>query len=70
MHIASASPLALTEADIPAERVEREKAVLLEQIKEDPKAQGKPQQVLDKMIEGPDAQVLRRIRAAEAGVRS
>jgi elongation factor Ts len=52
MHVASANPLALTEADIPADRVEREKAVLLEQLKEDPKAQGKPQQVLDKMIEG------------------
>jgi len=52
MHIASANPLALVEADIPADRVEREKAVLLEQLKEDPKAQGKPQQVLDKMIEG------------------
>jgi elongation factor Ts len=52
MHIASANPLALSEADIPADRVEREKAVLSEQIKEDPKAQGKPQQVLDKMLEG------------------
>ncbi len=52
MHIASASPLALTEAEIPADRVTREKTVLLEQIKEDPKAQGKPQQVLDKMLEG------------------
>jgi elongation factor Ts len=52
MHIASANPLALNETEIPAERVEREKAVLLEQIKEDPKAQGKPQQVLDKMLEG------------------
>ncbi len=52
MHIASANPLALSEAEIPADRVEREKAVLLEQIKEDPKAQGKPQQVLDKMLEG------------------
>jgi elongation factor Ts len=52
MHIASANPLALSEADIPADRVEREKTVLLEQIKEDPKAQGKPQQVLDKMLEG------------------
>jgi elongation factor Ts len=52
MHVASANPLALTEGDIPADRVEREKAVLLEQLKEDPKAQGKPQQVLDKMIEG------------------
>jgi elongation factor Ts len=52
MHIASANPLALSEADIPADRVERERAVLSEQIKEDPKAQGKPQQVLDKMLEG------------------
>ena len=52
MHIASANPLALNEADIPAERVEREKSVLLDQIKEDPKAVGKPQQVLDKMLEG------------------
>jgi elongation factor Ts len=52
MHIASANPLALSEAEVPADRVERERAVLLEQIKEDPKAQGKPQQVLDKMLEG------------------
>jgi len=52
MHIASASPLALNESEIPADRVEREKAVIGEQIKEDPKAAGKPQQVLDKMLEG------------------
>lgn len=51
-HIAATSPLALTETDVPADRVEKEKAILLEQLKEDPKAQGKPQQVLDKMIEG------------------
>jgi len=52
MHIASANPLALNESEIPADRVEREKAVIGEQIKEDPKAAGKPQQVLDKMLEG------------------
>lgn len=52
MHIASASPLAVSEAELPAERVEREKAVIAEQIKEDPKAAGKPQQVLDKMLDG------------------
>lgn len=52
MHIASANPLALSETEIPADRTEREKAVILEQIKEDPKAAGKPQQVLDKMLEG------------------
>lgn len=52
MHIASANPLALNDTDVPAERIEREKSVLLDQIKEDPKAQGKPQLVLDKMLEG------------------
>ncbi|MEQ1491528.1 MAG: translation elongation factor Ts [Terricaulis sp.] len=52
MHVASANPLALTEAEIPADRVEREKSVIADTIKEDPKAVGKPQQVLDKMLEG------------------
>jgi elongation factor Ts len=52
MHIASAAPLALTETEIPADRIEREKSVLAEQVKEDPKAQGKPPQVIEKMLEG------------------
>ncbi len=52
MHIASTNPLALTETDVPADRVARERAVLVEQIKEDPKAQGKPEQVIEKMLEG------------------
>ena len=52
MHIASAAPLALSEGEIPADRIEREKAVIADIIKEDPKAVGKPQQVLDKMLEG------------------
>jgi elongation factor Ts len=52
MHIASTNPIALSEGDVPAERVAREKAVLVEQIKEDPKAQGKPEQVIEKMLEG------------------
>ncbi len=52
MHVASANPLALSEADIPADRVAREKAVLAEQVKEDPKDQGKPPQVIEKMLEG------------------
>ncbi len=52
MHIASTNPIALSEADVPAERIAREKAVLVEQIKEDPKAQGKPEQVIEKMLDG------------------
>jgi elongation factor Ts len=52
MHIASAAPIALTETDVSADRIAREKAVLAEQVKEDPKAQGKPEQVIEKMLEG------------------
>ncbi|MGE3250203.1 MAG: translation elongation factor Ts [Hyphomonadaceae bacterium] len=52
MHIAAFSPLALTEGDLDADRVAREKAVLVQQIKEDPKAAGKPDQVIEKMLEG------------------
>jgi elongation factor Ts len=52
MHVAATNPVALSEAEVPAERLEREKAILAEQIAQDPKAAGKPQQVLDKMMEG------------------
>src|SRR5690606_26529419 len=52
MRVAAGSPLALTEAEVPAEGVEREMAVSAVTIKEGPKAVGTPQQVLDKMLEG------------------
>ncbi|MGE0829051.1 MAG: translation elongation factor Ts [Hyphomonadaceae bacterium] len=52
MHVAAFSPLALTESEIDPDRVAREKAVLVQQIKEDPKAAGKPDQVIEKMLEG------------------
>lgn len=52
MHIAAVNPLALSEADIPADRIAREKSILTEQIKQDPKAVGKPDNVIEKMMEG------------------
>lgn len=52
MHIAAANPLALSEGEIPADRVEREKAILVEQVRQDPKAEGKPESVIEKMLEG------------------
>ena len=52
MHVAATNPVALSEAEVPSERLDREKAILAEQIAQDPKAAGKPQQVLDKMMEG------------------
>ncbi len=48
MHVAAANPLAVTEAEIPADIVEREKAVFLEQVKNE----GKPEKIWDKIIEG------------------
>jgi len=57
-HVAAAAPIALTEADIPAQRIERERAVALEQVKGDPKLEGKPQQVLDGAVAGKVRKVL------------
>jgi len=48
MHIASTAPLALTADEIPAEVVERERAVYLEQVK----AEGKPANIAEKIVDG------------------
>lgn len=48
MHIAAARPLAVTSADIPSDVVERERAVYLEQVRQE----GKPEQIQEKIVEG------------------
>ncbi len=48
MHIAAASPLALSRDDLDAGYVEKERAVLVEQARES----GKPDNIIEKMIEG------------------
>jgi elongation factor Ts len=48
MHVAAANPLALTPEDIPADVVERERAVFTEQARES----GKPDNIIEKMVEG------------------
>ena len=48
MHIAAASPLALDADGIPAEVVERERGVYLEQVKQE----GKPANMHEKIVEG------------------
>jgi elongation factor Ts len=50
MHIAAASPIALSPATIPAEILEHEKAVQAEIVAQ--KAVGKPANIVEKMIEG------------------
>jgi elongation factor Ts len=48
MHVAAARPVAVTSADIPAELVERERAVYLEQVRQE----GKPEAIQQKIVEG------------------
>jgi elongation factor Ts len=46
MHITAINPLALDESGIPADVVEQEKAIFVEQVK------GKPENIIDKIVEG------------------
>lgn len=48
MHIAATSPLAVSSEGIPAEVIERERAVFLEQVKNE----GKPENLWDKIVDG------------------
>ena len=48
MHVAASSPVAVSREDVPAEVVERERAVYREQMRES----GKPEQIWDKIIDG------------------
>ena len=48
LHIASMAPISVSSDEIPAEIVERERAVYLEQVKEE----GKPEHIAEKIVEG------------------
>ena len=48
MHVAAANPIALARDELPADALERERAVLVEQAR----ASGKPEAVIEKMVEG------------------
>src|SRR3954471_19809510 len=48
MHVAAAHPLALSAEDLAADLVERERSIALEKAKES----GKPQNIVEKMVEG------------------
>jgi elongation factor Ts len=52
MHITAAEPRFITKEDVPPEVLEKEREIALEQARLDPKNSGKPQQVLDKIVEG------------------
>lgn len=48
MHIAASRPLAITSADIPQDVVERERAVYVEQVRQE----GKPENIQEKIVDG------------------
>ena len=48
MHVAAAHPMALTADELPADLVERERAIAMEKARES----GKPQNIVEKMVEG------------------
>jgi elongation factor Ts len=48
MHVAAASPIALSSKDVPADVAQRERAIFADQARES----GKPENVIEKMVEG------------------
>jgi elongation factor Ts len=48
MHIAAVAPECISEADVPAEKIERERRILTEQAEQE----GKPAEIVAKMVEG------------------
>jgi len=52
MHITAAEPRFTAKEDVPADVMEKEREIALEQARTDPKNANKPQQVLDKIVDG------------------
>lgn len=52
MQIAAMNPVAIDASSVPAEVIEREKAVIIELIKNDPKMAGKPDEMVSKIADG------------------
>lgn len=52
MHVAASDPRYTNRSEVPADVVQKEREILLGQLKNDPKNAGKPDEVLEKIIEG------------------
>ena len=51
-HIAALNPAYMVTADVPAEVIAKERAILVQQIQDDPKNVGKPANIFEKIAEG------------------
>lgn len=52
MQIAAMNPVAVDPAAVPAETIAREKDIIMEQMKADPKMEGKPEEMISKIADG------------------
>ncbi|HEU4593691.1 MAG TPA: translation elongation factor Ts [Pyrinomonadaceae bacterium] len=52
MHIAAAEPRYVTREEVPADVIAKEREIMGEQAKNDPKNANKPEQVIEKIVEG------------------
>ena len=52
MHVAASDPRYTNRDEVPADVIDKEREILLGQLKNDPKNAGKPEDVLNKIIEG------------------
>ena len=52
MQIAALNPVAVDAASVSADVIAREKDIILELMKQDPKMAGKPEEMLSKIVEG------------------
>src|ERR687890_1286449 len=52
MHVAAAEPRYATREEVPADVIAKEREIALAQAKNDPKNANKPEQVIDKIVEG------------------
>jgi elongation factor Ts len=52
MQIAAMNPVAVDAASVPQETITRERDIVMEQMKQDPKMAGKPEEMLSKIAEG------------------
>jgi elongation factor Ts len=52
MQIAAMNPVAVDPESVPAETVERERAIIIDTMKADPKMAGKPEDMIAKIAEG------------------
>ena len=52
MHIAAAEPRYVSQGDVPADALDKEREIALAQARNDPKNANKPDQVIEKIVEG------------------